>query len=101
MARTSEETLSTRTGRPLVLARYISPSSSSRTGQKSFSKASRLENICISPSPQDAMQLSNVRLTTVAGDCRERLNEIAESDSRGRDQRDQQKWNPGLRPIAL
>jgi hypothetical protein len=47
------------------------------------------------------MQLSNVRLTTVAGDCRERLNEIAESDSRGRDQRDQQKWNPGLRPIAL
>lgn len=43
MARTSEETLSTSSGRPLALARYISPSSSSRTGQKSFSNASRLE----------------------------------------------------------
>src|SRR3954452_24808585 len=64
MARTSEETLSTRRDRLFSLARYISPSNSSRTGQKSFSKASRLENICISPGPQDAMQLSNERLTT-------------------------------------
>src|ERR1700733_77141 len=67
MARTSEETLSTSFGRPFSLARYISPSNSSRTGQKSFSKASRLENICKSPNPQDAVQLSNERLTTVPG----------------------------------
>ncbi|HET7123700.1 MAG TPA: hypothetical protein VFI51_06265, partial [Bradyrhizobium sp.] len=37
------------------------------TGQKSLSKASRLENICIPPGPQDAMQVSNVRLTTATG----------------------------------
>src|SRR5258708_6338227 len=49
MARTSDEMLSTRRGRPFSLARYISPSSSSRTGQKSLSKASRLENICSPP----------------------------------------------------
>jgi hypothetical protein len=33
----------------LALARYISPSNSSRTGQKSFSKASRLENMTVPP----------------------------------------------------
>src|ERR1700722_16069992 len=64
MARTSGETLATNCGRPCSLARYISPSRSSRTGQKSFSKASRLENICISPDVEDAMRLSNERLTT-------------------------------------
>src|SRR5260370_11701132 len=63
MARTSEETLSTRTGRPLALARYISPSNSSRTGQKSFSKALRLENIGVPPGAEDAVQCSNERLT--------------------------------------
>src|ERR1700693_3449942 len=64
MARTSEETLSTSWDRPFSLARCISPSNSSRTGQKSFSKASRLENICISPDVEDAVRLSNERLTT-------------------------------------
>src|ERR1700675_3099020 len=64
MVRTSGETLATNCGRPFSLARYISPSNSSRTGQKSFSKASRLENIWVSPCPQDAMQVSNERLTT-------------------------------------
>src|SRR5437879_10141475 len=84
MARTSEETLSSNRGSPLSLARYISPSNSSRTGQKSFSKASRLENICISPKPQDAMQLSNERLTTAPGSPAVDLNEPAESDKRSR-----------------
>src|SRR6202041_703465 len=64
MARTSGETLATNCGRPCSLARYISPSRSSWTGQKSFSKASRLENICISPDVEDAVRLSNERLTT-------------------------------------
>src|ERR1700723_3401892 len=64
MARPSGETLATNCGRPCSLARYISPSRSSWTGQKSFSKASRLENICISPDVEDAMRLSNERLTT-------------------------------------
>src|SRR5580698_3296363 len=64
MARTSEETLSTSFGRPFSLARYISPSNSSRTGQKSFSKASRLENIAFSPCRKDAVQFSNEWLTT-------------------------------------
>src|SRR3954470_23926213 len=63
MARTSEETLSTSTGRPLALARYISPSNSSRTGQKSFSKAWRLENIAVLPDAEDAVQTSNEWLT--------------------------------------
>ena len=52
----------TATGRPA--ARYISPSNSSRTGQKSPSKASRLESICMSPNANDATQLSNGELTT-------------------------------------
>src|SRR5450759_3519443 len=82
MARTSEETLSTSWGRPFSLARYISPSNSSRTGQKSFSNASRLENIWISPRPQDAVQLSNERLTTAPGSRPGSLNEPAESDRR-------------------
>src|ERR1700682_6386391 len=73
MARTSEETLSTSRARPCSLARYISPSNSSRTGQKSFSKASRLENICISPDAKDAMRLSNERLTTATGSATEGL----------------------------
>jgi hypothetical protein len=44
----------------------MAPSKSSRTGQKSFSKASRLENIANLPKPQDAMQFANGRLTTQA-----------------------------------
>src|ERR1700761_9320881 len=67
MARTSEETLSTSCGRPFSLARYISPSNSSRTGQKSFSKASRLENMAFSPCREDAMQFTNGRLTNPSG----------------------------------
>src|ERR1700687_2926813 len=82
MARTSDETLSTSWGRPFSLARYISPSNSSRTGQKSFSKASRLENICISPNPQDAIQLSNERLTTGPGSRGGRLIDPRESERR-------------------
>src|SRR5512142_515663 len=81
MARTSGETLSTSRGRPCSLARYISPSNSSRTGQKSFSKASRLENICKSPDPEDAVQPSNEGLTTGDGNHRGSLKERAESDS--------------------
>src|SRR6266852_1521517 len=101
MARTSEEMLSTSGGRPFSLARYISPSNSSRTGQKSLSKASRLENICISPSPQDAMQVSNARLTTVPGHRPGALERNSRIRQPHRDERDQQKWNPVLRPIAL
>src|SRR5579863_595351 len=67
MARASGETLATSWGKPCSLARYISPSNSSRIGQKSLSKASRLEDICISPDAKDAMRLSNERLTTVTG----------------------------------
>src|ERR1700712_5540343 len=73
MARTSEETLSTSWGRPCSLARYISPSNSSRTGQKSPSKASRLESICMSPNAKDATQLSNGGLTTDVNGCPEPL----------------------------
>src|SRR5450631_3301082 len=76
MARTSEETLSTSWGRPFSLARYISPSNSSRTGQKSFSKASRLENIWCSPRPQNAVQLSNERLTKLPGSDTGSANEL-------------------------
>src|SRR5262249_30354895 len=66
MARTSGETLSTSFGKPCSLARYISPSNSSRTGQKSFSKASRLENIAVPPVREDALQPSNEGLTLPA-----------------------------------
>src|SRR5262245_11770891 len=67
MARTSGETLSTSFGRPSSLARYISPSNSSRTGQKSFSNASRLEKIAVLPVREDALQFSNEGLTLPAG----------------------------------
>src|ERR1700730_3598833 len=77
MARTSDATLSSSRDRPLSLARYISPSNSSRTGQKSFSKASRLENICISPSAQDAVQSSNERLTTASASPAGRLEQAS------------------------
>src|SRR4029077_10616990 len=82
MARTSEETLSTRSGRPLSLARDISPSNSSRTGQKSFSKASRLENISYSPCAEDAAQFSNERLTTRTSSVPGDLPVAAESERR-------------------
>src|ERR1700753_3629215 len=81
MARTSDETLSTSCGRPFSLARYISPSNSSRTGQKSFSKASRLENIAFSPCRGDAMQFSNEWLTTGERSRTGRLNQYRESES--------------------
>src|SRR6476660_4020764 len=82
MARTSDETLSTRSGRPFALARYISPSSSSRTGQKSLSKASRLENITGSPFPEDAVQYSNERLTKGGSSVPDLLPIGAESEPR-------------------
>src|SRR4029450_11127379 len=66
MARTSGETLSTSFGKPCSLARYISPSNSSRTGQKSFSNASRLENIAVLPVREDALQFSHEGLTLPA-----------------------------------
>src|SRR5215470_2410549 len=67
MARISGETLSTSFGKPCSLARYISPSNSSRTGQKSFSNASRLENIAVLPVREDALQSSNEGLTLRGG----------------------------------
>src|SRR5262249_67288 len=67
MARTSGETLSTSFGKPCSLARYISPSNSSRTGQKSFSNPSRPENIAVLPVREDALQFSNEGLTLPAG----------------------------------
>src|SRR5262245_48170425 len=67
MARASGETLSTSFGKPCSLARYISPSNSSRTGQKSFSNASRLENIAVLPVWDDALQFSNEGLTLPGG----------------------------------
>src|SRR3954464_3485122 len=91
MARTSDETLSTRSGRPLALARYISPSNSSRTGQKSFSKASRLENIAGSPCPEDAMQYANERLTTRISSVPEDLSAATELEPR-HDSRQRECW---------
>src|SRR4029450_10300936 len=67
MARTSGETLSTSFGKPCSLARYISPSNSSRTGQKSFSNASRLENIAVLPIREDGLQFSYEGLPLPAG----------------------------------
>src|SRR5262249_15789318 len=80
MARTSGETLSTSFGKPCSPARYISPSNSSRTGQKSFSKASRLENIAVPPVGEDALQSSNEGLTLPAGTAPQALAELRESE---------------------
>src|SRR5262245_55497788 len=80
MARTSGETLSTSVGRPCSLARYISPSNSSPTGQKSFSNASRLENIAVLPAWEDALQFSSEGLTLPAGSVPGVLPGHSESD---------------------
>src|ERR1700754_2002829 len=80
MARTSGETLSTSFGKPCSLARYISPSNSSPTGQKSFSNASRLENIAVLLVREDALQLSNEGLTLPLGNLPGVLQRFRESE---------------------
>src|SRR5262249_20597260 len=82
MARTSGETVSTSVGNPCALARYISPSNSSRTGQKSFSNASRLENIAVLLIREDALQSSNEGLTLCTGSASGTLPAARESDWR-------------------